>query len=175
MVDPGYNNSRPVSTRDSNHLYAKVNANASRVANLSTPALSATNRQIMSSTNLTSPPQSPLPKRLKTDHAAASPSTMASTTPAVTKVDQAPPLLIKKLSPHARLPTRGSAFAAGYDLYASKETVIPARGKALVDTDISMAVPAGTCKFLVLRISDSSKAGRSNFLLALLEMVKRVG
>jgi dUTP pyrophosphatase len=65
--------------------------------------------------------------------------------PGVTTLDQAPALLIKKLSDKARLPTRGSAFAAGYDIYAAKETVIPARGKALVDTDISMAVPAGTC------------------------------
>lgn len=59
-----------------------------------------------------------------------------------------PHLLIKKLSDRAKLPTRGSAFAAGYDLYASKETVIPARGKGLVDTDLAMAVPAGTCKLL---------------------------
>jgi dUTP pyrophosphatase len=31
----------------------------------------------------------------------------------------APPggLLIKRLAPNAKLPTRGSAFAAGYDLY----------------------------------------------------------
>ena len=69
-----------------------------------------------------------------------------NSTPLVTKVDAAPPLLIKKLSDKARLPTRGSAFAAGYDIYAAKDTVVPARGKVLVDTDISMAVPAGTCK-----------------------------
>lgn len=55
-----------------------------------------------------------------------------------------PALQIKLLSPTAKPPTRGSAFAAGYDLYASKATTIPARGKALVDTDISIAVPAGT-------------------------------
>ena len=60
--------------------------------------------------------------------------------------DQPGPLLIKKLSDKARLPTRGSALAAGYDLYAAHDTVIPARGKALVETDISMAVPLGTCK-----------------------------
>lgn len=59
----------------------------------------------------------------------------------------APPLLVKKLSDKARLPTRGSAFAAGYDVYASQATVVPARGKALVDTDISIACPAGTCEF----------------------------
>lgn len=76
-------------------------------------------------------------------------------------MDQAPPLLIKKLSDKARLPTRGSAFAAGYDIYAAKATVIPARGKALVDTDISMAVPAGTCK---LRTADSqNKRHQKNF------------
>lgn len=72
---------------------------------------------------------------------------MATTAPAVPKVDAAPPLLIKKLSEKAKLPTRGSAFAAGYDIYASKDTVVPARGKVLVDTDISMAVPDGTCLF----------------------------
>jgi dUTP pyrophosphatase len=59
--------------------------------------------------------------------------------------ESSPPLLVKKLSDTARLPTRGSAFAAGYDVYASKDITIPARGKALVDTDISIAVPAGTC------------------------------
>jgi dUTP pyrophosphatase len=72
----------------------------------------------------------------------------------VTKVHPAPPLLIKKLSEKAKLPTRGSAFAAGYDLYAAKDTVVPARGKVLVDTDISMAVPAGTCTFLLPSVLD---------------------
>lgn len=60
-------------------------------------------------------------------------------------MDAPPPLQIKKLSEKGRLPTRGSDFAAGYDLYAAKDTVIPGRGKALVSTDISMAAPAGTC------------------------------
>lgn len=70
-----------------------------------------------------------------------------SAAPIVTKVEAAPPLLIKKLSDKARVPTRGSEFAAGYDIYAAKDTVVPARGKVLVDTDLSMAVPAGTCMF----------------------------
>jgi dUTP pyrophosphatase len=72
------------------------------------------------------------------------PSTTENSAP-VTHVEAAPALLIKRLSEKARLPTRGSAFAAGYDIYAAKDTVIPARGKVLVDTDLSMAVPAGTC------------------------------
>lgn len=108
-----------------------------------------------------SPPHSPPAKRVKTDGTASTTSTMAhvngSTIP-VTTVDQAPPLLIKKLSDKARLPTRGSAFAAGYDIYASKATVVPARGKALVDTDISMAVPAGTCKYCTAQHKELQEA-----------------
>lgn len=71
-------------------------------------------------------------------------SSTATATATPTTLEQSPPLLIKKLSSTAKLPTRGSAFAAGYDLYASQPTSIPARGKALVETDISIAVPAGT-------------------------------
>lgn len=57
-----------------------------------------------------------------------------------------PPLLVKRLSASARAPSRGSAFAAGYDLYSAKETVVPAKGKAMVDTGLAIAVPAGTCE-----------------------------
>ncbi|KAL4241390.1 Deoxyuridine 5'-triphosphate nucleotidohydrolase [Abortiporus biennis] len=53
-------------------------------------------------------------------------------------------LLIKRLSEKAKLPTRGSPLSAGYDLYSAERKVIPAHGKALVDTQISIAVPAGT-------------------------------
>ncbi|PPR03878.1 hypothetical protein CVT26_000876 [Gymnopilus dilepis] len=53
-------------------------------------------------------------------------------------------LLIKRLSDKARIPTRGSPLAAGYDLYSAERKVIPAHGKALVDTQLSIAVPAGT-------------------------------
>lgn len=85
-------------------------------------------------------PTSPIAKRSKSD-------TIADmTAPAVTSIQQPlPPLLVKKLVDSARAPTRGSAFAAGYDLYAAKETVIPAKGKAGVDTGIAIAVPEGTC------------------------------
>lgn len=71
-------------------------------------------------------------------------------------------LLIKRLSEQAKLPTRGSALSAGYDLYryasfamkrkgishgldcSAESKVISAHGKALVDTQISIAVPVGT-------------------------------
>lgn len=53
-------------------------------------------------------------------------------------------LLIKKLSTQAIIPTRGSALAAGYDLYAAYDGIVPARGKALIKTDIAIRVPHGT-------------------------------
>lgn len=115
----------------------------------------------MTNPSATSPPASPPAKRAKTDNAAPTEKNGNSAAPAAT-MEQVPSLQIKKLSDKARLPTRGSAFAAGYDIYAAKDTTIPARGKALVDTDISMAVPAGTCKlppilsFEVPRISPSN-------------------
>lgn len=55
--------------------------------------------------------------------------------------------MVKKLVESATAPTRGSAFAAGYDIYSAKEAVIPAKGKGLVDTGLAIAVPEGTCLF----------------------------
>jgi len=108
----------------------------------------------MTAPSATSPPVSPPAKRVKTDNAAVGKRVAESTTlpePVPATMDQQmPPLLVKKLSDKARLPTRGSAFAAGYDLYAARDTVVPARGKILVDTDISMAVPAGTCESKII-------------------------
>ncbi|KAM6495623.1 dUTP pyrophosphatase [Amanita muscaria] len=53
-------------------------------------------------------------------------------------------LLVKKLSDKGKLPTRGSALSAGYDLYSAERKVVPAHGKALIDLQISVAVPVGT-------------------------------
>uniref|UniRef100_A0ACD5W8Q2 Uncharacterized protein n=1 Tax=Avena sativa TaxID=4498 RepID=A0ACD5W8Q2_AVESA len=60
----------------------------------------------------------------------------------ITKI--APLLKVKKLSENAILPRRGSALAAGYDLSSAVEATVPARGKALVATDLSIAIPEGT-------------------------------
>jgi len=81
---------------------------------------------------------------------------MSTTTP-VTKLSTSPPLLVKKLSEHAQLPTRGSAFAAGYDIYAAKEAFIPGHGKHLIETDISIAVPEGTYGRIAPRSGLASK------------------
>ena len=53
-------------------------------------------------------------------------------------------LQVSKLSENATIPTRGSAKAAGYDLYSAEDQVIRARGKGLVKTDIQIRVPHGT-------------------------------
>ena len=48
-----------------------------------------------------------------------------------------------RLSENARLPIKGSEYAAGYDLYSSHSCEIEANGKALVKTDISIGIPIG--------------------------------
>lgn len=50
-------------------------------------------------------------------------------------------LKVKALSQTAKMPTRGSAHAAGYDMYASASISIPPQGRALVETGLSIAVP----------------------------------
>ncbi|OWZ19460.1 Deoxyuridine 5'-triphosphate nucleotidohydrolase [Phytophthora megakarya] len=61
-----------------------------------------------------------------------------------TKRSRAVPVLrVKKLTPEAILPTRGSSLAAGLDLSAAYDAVIPAGGKGLVKTDLVIAVPDG--------------------------------
>ncbi|KAK4695906.1 dUTP pyrophosphatase, partial [Lecanoromycetidae sp. Uapishka_2] len=74
---------------------------------------------------------------------ASSASTSETNRPPPPPLSTSPPLLVKKLSDKAKAPTRGSAFAAGYDIYSAKECTIPKRGKGLVDTDISIAVGEG--------------------------------
>lgn len=66
------------------------------------------------------------------------------------KVDelQTPPLEVlryKRLSPNAVPPRRATPGSAGYDLSAAEPKIIPARGKALVKTDLAIGLPPGTC------------------------------
>jgi len=52
-------------------------------------------------------------------------------------------LRFAKLSSSAICPSRGSADAAGYDLYAAEAKVIEPGKRGLVKTDIQIAVPEG--------------------------------
>lgn len=53
-------------------------------------------------------------------------------------------LIVKRLSAFATLPTRGSSRAIGADLYSARFEVVPAKGKALIYTDIAVMLPQGT-------------------------------
>ena len=70
-------------------------------------------------------------------------------------------ILIKKLSEKATLPTRGSEYAAGYDLYAClDEDAVIAPGKtAKIGTGISVAVPEGYFGAIFARSGLAAKQG----------------
>ena len=52
-------------------------------------------------------------------------------------------LRFKKLETNATLPTRGSAQAAGLDLYSIENVVIEPKQRALVRTGLAVAIPEG--------------------------------
>lgn len=83
-----------------------------------------------------------LPQTVKYARLASPTASAMSTSAATTSL---PRLLISldPAHPNAKAPTRGSAQAAGYDLYASEETVIPKSGRGMVPTGIRMAIPLG--------------------------------
>ncbi|MFA5753854.1 MAG: dUTP diphosphatase [Patescibacteria group bacterium] len=57
--------------------------------------------------------------------------------------DEQPSLLVEKINPQAKLPTRAHAGDAGYDLYANDYYSITPYGQALVATGIKLAIPEG--------------------------------
>ena len=71
-----------------------------------------------------------------------------------------PKLRIKKLVDNAQVPVKGSEHAAGYDLMSTADLVIPAKGKGLVPTGISMAIPIGNYG----RIAPRSGLAAKNFI-----------
>ena len=66
---------------------------------------------------------------------------------------------ITKLEKDAILPSRANPSDAGYDLYALEETVIPARGRALVRTGIAMAIPCDHVGLIWPRSGTAVKCG----------------
>jgi len=59
-------------------------------------------------------------------------------------VQQAAAIQVMKMASKATLPTRGSRFSAGHDIYALEDVLIPARGQKLVGTGIAIGIPQGT-------------------------------
>ena len=66
---------------------------------------------------------------------------------------------IKKLSENAVTPTKAHPSDAGFDLVASKTTTIPANGRALIPTDIAIAIPEGYYGMVVGRSGNTIKRG----------------
>jgi len=58
--------------------------------------------------------------------------------------DQGLKLFVKRLTKTATLPRRASDGAAGYDLSSDAHVVVPAKGKEIVPTNISIQLPLGT-------------------------------
>ena len=52
-------------------------------------------------------------------------------------------LRFARLSEHTTAPTKGSARAAGYDLYSAYDYPVPPMETVLVKTDIQIALPSG--------------------------------
>lgn len=69
---------------------------------------------------------------------------------------------IKKLNPSAKIPTRGSEYAAGYDLYAcieSESITIQPHTTVKVGTGLSIAVPNGYFGAIFARSGLAAKEG----------------
>ena len=70
-------------------------------------------------------------------------------------------LRIKKLNENAIIPTYGTEYSAGADLYNLPDTsvTIPAHGTVLVHTGIAMEIPEGYCGLIFARSGLATKRG----------------
>jgi len=68
-------------------------------------------------------------------------------------------LRIIKLSDKAMIPTKGSRFAAGHDIYTLTEGLVPTKGQKMVETGIAIGLPEGTYRRLAARSGMASKMG----------------
>lgn len=66
---------------------------------------------------------------------------------------------IKKLNKDAKIPTRGSKYAAGYDLYSCSEYEIAPQGTVKVGTGLSFELPENTFGAIFARSGLATKKG----------------
>jgi len=64
-----------------------------------------------------------------------------------------------KLTDKAIIPTKGSRFAAGHDIYALTDSLVPAKGQTMVETGIAIGLQEGTYGRLAARSGMASKLG----------------
>lgn len=60
---------------------------------------------------------------------------------------------IKALTPSAKMPTKGTAGAAAFDLYASETGLLPYGRVTKIPTGIAMEIPEGYCGMIYTRSS----------------------
>jgi dUTP pyrophosphatase len=72
-----------------------------------------------------------------------------------------PKIRIKKLNDNAVIPTYGTEFSAGADLYAlpGDDIVIPAHTTVMIHTGLSMEIPEGYAGLIFARSGLASKRG----------------
>ena len=58
-------------------------------------------------------------------------------------MDKSLEVMVARMDDGARLPTRGSEYAAGWDLYALEEYVVPFRKSVKLRTGLRVAIPVG--------------------------------
>jgi len=68
-------------------------------------------------------------------------------------------LRIMTLSEKPIIPTKGSRFAAGHDIYALTDGLVPVKGQTMLETRIAIGLPQGTYGRLVTRSGIATKMG----------------
>lgn len=68
-------------------------------------------------------------------------------------------LKVKKLSEVSKLPTRGSKYAAGWDLYSTQDEIIAPHDTAKIDTGVAIALPEGYFGAIYARSGLATKSG----------------
>lgn len=66
---------------------------------------------------------------------------------------------LKRLSPDGTIPTRGSKYSAGFDLYAAHDYLLQPGETALIHTGFAMQLPAGYFGAIFARSGLSTKHG----------------
>lgn len=66
-------------------------------------------------------------------------------------------IAIKRLTENAKIPTYGSAEAAGADLYATEDATVAPGEKTVVHTGVAVAIPQGYAGFIYARSGLATK------------------
>ncbi|EGV64171.1 hypothetical protein CANTEDRAFT_105765 [Yamadazyma tenuis ATCC 10573] len=77
------------------------------------------------------------------------------------KLEDVATLKVLLRSDKAKVPTKGSALAAGYDIYSSESGLVPGHGQAMIKTDLTVVVPVGCYGRVAPRSGLAAKHGIS--------------